>query len=152
MVLEKNAHIILNICKVQIRSTDNVVYIPTLSPIYHTPSKIQYTANISHTAHGNLHNKTLRLSYPGLSQTDFTKFDELAKGRFQIFVTLDNKDVYEIASERYPMDCTISFSLDNGWQLVFNVNAPLNITYIGTDTGKPGMPEQFDYDFDFNLA
>ena len=155
MVLEKNTQIINAICRVQIRSTDNVVYMPALARLYHTPSKIQYAVDYENSKNGNLHHKTLRISYPGLSSTDFAMFDEMMKGRYQVFITLEDKRVFEIGNTRYPMSCSPSYNLRSGHELVFKVSSPLSITYIGNDTGKPGIDaddEMFDYDFDFDLA
>lgn len=158
MVLEKNTAIINTICQVRIRSTDNVVDIPSLSQVYHTPSKIRYSASSSRTKNGNLHRKTLRLTYPGLSQEDFKKFDALIKGVYQVLVRMQNNEVYELASTQFPMSCTSSFNLEGGHDLTFNVSAPLDMKYLGVDesdlTGKSGsfLVDQFNYDFDFNLA
>ena len=157
MQLEKNTELINNICKVQIRSTDGVVDLPSLSSIYFTPSKIQYSISSSRNKNGTLHNKTLRLSYPGLEEDDFSNFDTLVRGVYQIYIQLQNGKVYEISNTRYPMSCSTSFSVTSGHEIVFSVSAPMNIKYIGVDdsgiTGKPGLlDEQFDYDLDFNLA
>ena len=157
MELSKNPQLITNICKVQIRSTDAVVSLPTLSDIYHTPSKIQYSISSKRTKNGPLHTKTLRLSYPGLSETDFIKFDELLRGVYQVFIKLQDNKVYEVSNTRYPMSCSTSYNIRSGHEVVFNTTAPLSIKYIGIDdsglTGKPGiLEEQFDYYFDFNLA
>ena len=157
MLLEKNSQLINRICKVQIRSVDGVVDIPTLADIYHTPSSIQYTISSSRTKNGPLHTKTLRLGYPGLSEDDFSKFDTLLRGVYQVMVKLQDNKVYEVSNSRYPMSCSTSYNIGTGHEVVFTVASPLNITYIGVDdsgiTGKPGIfDEQFDYYFDFNLA
>ncbi|MEX0274297.1 MAG: hypothetical protein AB3N16_07965 [Flavobacteriaceae bacterium] len=153
----KNHHIINTICKVRIRSVDKVVALPSLATLYHTPSKIRLSIRSKRTANGNLHNKSLRLTYPGLSQTDFAQFDALIKGVYQVMVQLENGEVHELASSQFPMTVSSSFNMDGGHELTFSVSAPLSITFIGTDSGnlagKPGLlDEQFDYDFDFNLA
>lgn len=157
MELLKNSTIITNVCKVRIRSIDDVVNMPTLTDVYYTPSKIRYTVSGSRTPQGNLHNRSLQLSYPGLSTEDFQKFDELLRGVYQIFVQLTNYEVYELSSTLFPMECSTRFDIKEGHQLVFSNSSPFNQRFIGVDdgdiSGKPPLfDEQFDYDFDFNLA
>lgn len=157
MSFEKNAELINTICQVQVRSVDNAVTVPVLSEIYHTPSKIRYSINSRRTDHGNLHTRTLRMTYPGLSEADFENFDSLLRGVYQVFVKLQNQKVYELSNTRYPMSCSSSFDLRTGHQLVFTNRSPFTINYVGDDTpdnsGKgPVFDEFFDYTFDFNLA
>lgn len=155
MVLEKNDNLVLNICKVLIRSTDQIVDVPTLQRIYHTPSLITYFSNGSNTVNGNLFDKNINLSYPGLGATDFEKFNNLIKGTFQVYMELENGEIYEVATTRFPMSCSSGFDINRGHQLVFASRAPEPIKYIATNLPGDGpivLEEMFDYDFDFNLA
>ena len=153
MVLEKNDNLILNICKVLIRSTDNVVDIPSLQKVYHTPSQITFGTNTAHTENGNLVDKSLRLSYPGLGATDFLKFDQLTKGAYQVYIELDNGELYEVATSKFPMGCSTGFDIDRGHELIFSSRSPSTMVYKGNSGGDPvELEEMFDYDFDFNLG
>lgn len=154
MVFEKNSNLILNVCKVLIRSTEDVVDIPSLQKIYHTPSKITYSSSGRNTENGNLFTKNLRISYPGLSDADFSKFNELLKGRYQVYAELEDGDVYEVATTQFPMSCNTSFSFQNGHEVVFSSTAPAAIKFITKivpGQQAPPLEEMFDYDLDFNL-
>lgn len=152
MVLDvKNENLILNICRVFIRSVDNVVDIPSLQTVYHTPSRISMSLNGSMTANGALVNKRIGLSYPGLAPDDFQKFNKLSKGMYQVYIELDNGETYEVASTQFPMSCDTSFDIGRGHELVFSSTAPADVRYLGTNESGV-LEEMFDYDFDFNLA
>lgn len=157
MEFAKNSNLIVNICNVYIRSTDAVVNLPELQAVYHTPSKISYTSNGTATENGNLHTKTLRLTYPGLSTLDFDKFNTLIKGVYQVYVALNTGEVYEVASTQFPMQCRTEYTIQSGHQLLFTSTAPFSIAYIDTVAPIPGqvatpLDQMFNYDFDFNLA
>lgn len=155
MVLEKNENLVLNICKVWIRSKDLTVDIPQLQKVYHTPSQITFISGNTNTPNGNLVNKTLRLSYPGLSSTDFQKMYQLARGVYQVYCELAKGDVFELASTMFPMSCDTTFDINRGHELVFSSRSPEEARFLYTsDSGNttPGQEELFDYDFDFDLA
>lgn len=154
MELEKNDSLVLNICKVLIRSTDDVVDIPSLQKIYHTPSMISFTKSTTETADGTLINKNLRLSYPGLSESDFSKFNKLTKGVYQVYIELEDGKVFEVASSQLPMSCSTSFDISRGHELVLSSTSPEELIYLGSNVpGEEPIAEQkvFNYDFDFNL-
>ena len=161
MEFEKNADLILNICQVLVRSVDDVVELPSLTKVYHTPSKITYSSRGQNGPNGNLYTKNLRLTYPGFANGDFEKFDALIKGIYQVYIVLENGEYHEVATDRFPMTCSTDFSVALGHELVFSSTAPVGMNYLTTvDPGEsiPGgiipdeISEMFDYDLDFNLA
>ena len=155
MELEKNDNLVLNICKVLIRSTDDVVDIPSLQKVYHTPSMISFTKSTNQTPDGTLVTKNLRLSYPGLGENDFSKLNRLTKGVYQVYMEMEDGKVFEVAKSSLPMSCSTSFDIARGHELVFSSTSPEDIVYIGSNIpGEEPIVEQqaFNYDFDFNLA
>ena len=153
MVFNKNTDLFQNICLVQIRSIDNVVDLSSLTTIYHTPSKIQYGVSSGRTDAGNSHRKTLTLSYPGLSDEDFSKFDKLLRGAYNVFIKLENGDVYEVATVEFPMEVTTTYNINSGHQLRFTSTGPLPAKFLGNQLEYPEIElEHFDYFFDFEVA
>lgn len=153
MVFNKNTDLFQNICLVQIRSIDHVVDLSSLTTIYHTPSKIQYGVSSGRTDAGNSHKKTLTLSYPGLSTEDFSKFDQLIRGAYNVYIKLENDDVYEIATVEFPMEVDTTYNINTGHQLRFTSTGPVRPKFLGNQAEKPEIElEHFDYFFDFKVA
>lgn len=154
MELGKNSQLISNICQVLIRSIDDTSDIPALQAIYYTPSKIQYSKSGRRTEAGNLYTQTLSLSYPGLSQLDFSKFDEILRGAYQVYLKLDNGEYYEVAPDYFPMQVETQYNLPDGHQLRFFSTSPYGIRYVATETEENPDPLGilFNYELDFNLA
>lgn len=147
----KNDDLLNNICLVQIKSADHVVDISDFIDLYSTPSKITCTNTSKLDAAGALHTKNLQLSYPGLSATDFNKFDALIKGNYQVLIKLYNNDIYELASLQIPMACSTSYSAGSGHALNFSVTSPMTIKYRDNQAGDGISVDGFNYDFNFNL-
>lgn len=152
MEFNKNTELIQNICLVQIRSIDDVVNIPNLTTIYHTPSSISLTGSTKNTESGSLITKKLSLSFPGLSTTDFSKFHSLVKGAYQVFVKTTTNDIYEIASEQYFMTCSTRFNINRGHTLSFEADSFIPYKYRDNQP-TPGINiDGFDYELDFYLS
>ena len=126
--------------------------IPELTPVYHTPSKISLSKGIQLTEQGVLNKKRMSFTYPGLSQEDFDKFNDLARGVYQLFFKLDNNDIYEFTAKNFPAECNMSFNLESGHQLVFTSDSPFPFKYVDTQTGPGIVLGGFNYDFDFYLS
>lgn len=148
----KNSDLHNSICLVQIRSVDTTVNIPDLTTIYHTPSKINFNYSSSTTASGVLHKRTLSLSYPGLSTVDFDKFNDLTRGVYQIYLKMDNGDIYEFSPAQIPSGCSINYNLKTGHELRFTSNAPIPIKFRENQPDDGINVSGFDYDFDFYLS
>ncbi|WP_422105560.1 hypothetical protein [Winogradskyella sp.] len=151
MVFNKNGNLITNICLVQIKSVNNNVDISNLTTVYHTPSKITLTNSSSTTESGVLHRKRLSLSYPGLSESDFEKFNDLVAGEYQIMIKTEDNEVYELSSVELPLPCTTSYST-NGHQIVFSGSSPIPYKYRGAQTDDGINIDGFNYDFNFYLS
>ncbi|MFI1771012.1 hypothetical protein [Thalassobellus citreus] len=152
MEFNKNNSLIQDICLVQIKSIDDVVSIPNLTTIYHTPSKITYKQSSKVTDAGVLITKTLSLSYPGLSTTDFEKFNDLLRGVYQVYVKTTTHDIYEVASNKFFMQCSSSFDIKKGHTLVFKNASPVPVKFHDNQTAEGINIDGFDYHLDFNLS
>lgn len=152
MEFSKNTILIENICLVQIRSVDGIVNIPNLNTVYHTPSKVSLQKNSKNTPSGVLHNKRLNIYYPGLSSTDFDKFNDLLRGVYQVYVKLDNYDIYEVSSNEFPMECNTSYNLTRGHNIQFTSSSPIPIKYRDNQPVEGINIDGFDYDFDFYVS
>lgn len=152
MDFNKNTVLIQNICLVQIRSVDDVIDIPALKTVYATLSKISLTGNSKNTNAGILTSKRLTLTYPGISTTDFNKFQSLVRGAYQVYVKTTENDIYEVASVPFFMTCTTSFDNFNNHQLVFSSNSPEPIKFIENQEPIGILIDGFNYDLDFNLS
>lgn len=152
MTFDKNSELILNVCLLQIRSVDDVVNIPALQTIYHTPSKITLTNQSENTESGGLHKKRITLNYPGLSSLDFDNFNSLIKGNYQAFVKLDNNDIYEVASSFFPLECATTFDIKEGHALIFSGGSPFPIKYRDNQSDPGINVSGFDYTFDFYVS
>lgn len=152
MEFSKNGTLLETICLVQIKSVDGVADIPSLTTIYHTPSKIQYNQSTNHSENGILVNKTLTLSYPGLSTSDFDKFNSLTRGAFQVYIKTSENNIYEVASEYFFMKPTTSFTMGQGWQLQFKSTSPIAVKYRDNQPTEGINIDGFDYDFDFYVS
>ena len=150
MEFSKNSELVTNICTVQIKSVNTVVDLSDLTTLYHTPSSIRLSNSGSLTVDGPLHKRTLSLKFPGLSTTDFSKFATLLKGQYQILVKLTNGDIYEIASNYYPMSLTTAFGF-TAHQLSFSGSHPFGIKYRGNQPEDGITIDGFNYDFNFYL-
>ncbi|TXE18603.1 hypothetical protein ES692_06050 [Psychroserpens burtonensis] len=155
----KNQSLINNICQVQIKSVLNVIDIPSYSnnaavasfiDFYSSPSKITLSNRSRLTDNGPLHNKTLSLSYPGLSTTDFETFSKLIKGEYLVLVKLNNNDIYEITSKHYPMSCTTSYR--DGHIINFSNESPIPIKFRENQSSTGIESSGFNYDFNFYLS
>lgn len=85
----------------------------------------------------------------------------MIRGMYHVFIVLENGEVYEVATEQFPMSCSTDFDINTGHQVVFSSIAPAEIKYLETivipTPGEPPPPpsileEMFDYEFDFLLA
>ncbi|UOB16601.1 hypothetical protein [Abyssalbus ytuae] len=153
MELGKNTSLFQNICLVQIRSVDDTVDLSSLTSIYHTPSKIRHNISYSHNDSGNLNRQTLTISYPGLSTSDFSQFNQLSRGVYNVFIKLDNGDVYMISPLEFPMELNTSYDKDSGHQLNFTNSSPVIPVFINNQSENDGIIlDQFDYTFDFKVA
>lgn len=152
MQFNRNSSLVNNICLVQIKSVDAVVSIPSLTTMYHTPSKITYTQNSKAGDDGVLIKKKLSLYYPGLSDTDFEKFNSLCRGAYQVYVKTDKNEVYELASDYFFMTCSTSFNMQTGWQVNFEHDSSIPVKYRGIQELDGITTDGFDYDFDFYLS
>lgn len=150
MDFQKNETLILNICHVQIKSISEAVSIPDFKDIYSTPSKITLSKSSSLSDDGVVHKKQLTLSYPGLSSADFDKFNELIKGEYIILAKTDTGDIYQLCTERYPMQCNTRFS--NNHTINFTGDSPINIKFIENQEGIGIDSDGFQYDFNFFLS
>jgi len=148
----KNETLINNICLVQIKSVDNTIDLPQLTTVYHTPSKITYTQNTKLKRSGSEIKKTLSLFYPGLSTLDFDKFNNLTKGAYQVYIKLDNNDIYEVASDYAFMVCATSFNIKTGHKLTFTTTTSIPIKFRDTQPEEGINIDGFDYNFDFYLS
>lgn len=147
----KNTILVEDICLVQIQSADAVISIPDLTTIYHTPSKITLTGSNRMTENGVLTDQRLSLVYPGLSDEDFTKFHDMVRGVYQVFIKTMNNDVYELSSTRFFMECENTFNIRTGQSLTFKNSTPIPAKYRGNYAGEGINVGGFDYDFDFYL-
>lgn len=152
MELLKNEALINDICLVQIKSIDDVIDIPELTTIYHTPSKITYKESSKYTDAGVLITKKLTLSYPGLSNLDFSKFNSLLRGAFQIFVKTNTNDIYEISSANFFMQASTTFDFKSGHSIVFSNKTPIPVKFRETQEDTGITIDGFDYNFDFYIA
>ena len=152
MEFTKNDTLINTICLVQIKSIDAVVEIPALTTIYHTPSKISFSISNKQNAAGVLINKKLSLAFPGLSTEDFTKFSNLVRGAFQVFIKTTSNDIYEVASQAFFMSCSTSFNLNSGHTLNFESSSPIAVKFRDNQTQEGINIDGFDYEFDFYLS
>lgn len=152
MSFEKNTEFIHNICLVQIKSIDDVVDIPSLSTIYHTPSSIRFTGSTKKTNSGPITTSRLSLNYPGLSNSDFNKFKNLVRGAYQVYIKTSSNDIYEIASEDYFMTCSTSWNLRKGHVLNFESKSFIEPKYRGNQSSDGINIDGFDYELDFYLS
>ncbi|MFC0605913.1 hypothetical protein [Winogradskyella pulchriflava] len=150
MELSKNTDLFNAICLVQIKSVTDIVDIPDLQTIYHTPSKISFTINSSPNESGVLHRKRLTLNYPGLSTADFNKFHKLLHGEYQVFIKLDNNDIYEVASITQPLELASTYNQHHS--LVFSGSSPIPVKYRDNQPGTGIEIDGFNYDFNFYLS
>ena len=152
MEFYKNLILLQHICLVQIRSVDAVLDIPSLKNLYATPSKINLTGSYKQTDSGVIISKKLTLSYPGISPTDFDKFQNLTNGAFQIYVKTTTNDIYEVATQQFFMECSATFNIETGHQLTFSNTSPIPIKYIENQPNNGIAVLGFDYDLNFNLS
>lgn len=155
----RNALLLHKICKVRIRAVDGLVSFTGLKSIYFSKSSIRLSDNGSHTKSGNLHRRILTMDFPGIDPLDFPQFDMMLKDRYQVLVTLDNNDVYQVASTNFPAELKTKYDPKKGHQLIFTIKSPLPIRYIsalsgGDGTNGDGTNENigFDYELDFKLS
>lgn len=148
----KNDILVETICLVQIKSVDNVVDLSALTTLYHTPSKITYSQTTSQSSDGVLIKKTLSLTYPGLSTSDFDKFTSLTRGAFQVFIKTTTNNIYEIASNTFFMGASTSFNMNNNWQLQFKCSSPISVKYIDNQPTDGINVDGFDYELDFYVS
>lgn len=152
MVLDKNTQVIHNVCLVQIKSADATIDLSELTTIYHTPSKITLSLSSAPTDNGTLHKKMLALNFPGLSTTDFNKFNEIVRGAFQVMVKLTTNDIYELASINFPMTCSIAFDINTGFRLLFQSDSQIPFKFRANQPEEGITTDGFNYDFNFYLS
>lgn len=158
MDFAKNSTLFHKICSCYIRGIDGLVDIKEITYLYNTPSSIRATDNSRYTKSGRQHNRSVSLRFPGISDSDFSKFDQMLSDRYQLIVRLDNGQLYELFSAQFPATLTTSYSMSSGHQLTFAGVSPFPIAYSTTDaipdttTGVPDDDTGFDYFFDFNVT
>jgi len=152
MEFNKNANLVLDVCLVQIKSVDQTVDITQLTTVYHTPSKITYTGSTKNTPNGVLNDKRLTLNYPGLSSEDFDKFYDLVRGVYQVYIKTTTNDVYEVASDRFFMECSTTFNIKTGHSLVFKTQSSIPVKFRENQPADGINISGFDYDFNFYVS
>ena len=147
-MLQKNTNLLVNICAVQLKSAHGSVF-PSLEEIYTSLSKIKWSSDSQKSAAGIQYKNQLVLSYPGLSSDQFRKLDEFIRDLFEVTVTLDNGERYQVAIRENPMEADSRFN-GGATEIILSNTAFETIRYLGTEAVAEN--NQFPYTLNFYLS
>lgn len=148
-MLGKNQNLIINICQVQLKSAWGILF-PEVAEIYTSLSQIRWESSSSQTPHGIQYQNNLKLSYPGLKSDQFENLDKFLKGLYEVVVTTEEGDRYQIAWEENPMEVDTKFN-GGKTEITFSHTAIEPIRFIG-NTIDEQEPLGFPYYLTFDLG
>ena len=149
MLGTRNDNLIINICGVELKSAYGTAF-PALAAIYTSLSKIRWSSNPSTTNDGTLYKNRLTLSYPGLNQDQFNDLDKLIKGLYEVRVTTQDGERYQLAGNENPMEAEANFN-GGATEINFFHSAIEPIQYLG-NTAEEEEEIGFPYYLTFILA
>ena len=148
-MLQKNQNLIINICQVQLKSAWGILF-PEEGEIYTSLSRISWGSDSSTTAEGIVYNNSLKLSYPGLKPEQFANLDKFLKGLYEVVVTTEEGDRYQLAGEENPLPVETKFN-SGKTEITFSQAAIEPIKYLG-NTVDEQEPLGFPYYLTFDLG
>ncbi|NQY29968.1 MAG: hypothetical protein HRT69_10915 [Flavobacteriaceae bacterium] len=118
MSFQRNINLLGSPCNVAIKSVAGNQILPDFTKIYGKPSKIRVSSSPKISKAGILITKKVTLEYPGVSDTDFTKFHELMHDGFEMLVTYSSGEVFQFAGVNAPMTLSAPYN-NKGTKLSF---------------------------------
>lgn len=148
-MLQKNQNLIINICEVQLKSAWGILF-PEVAEIYTSLSQIRWESSSAQTPNGIQYKNDLKLSYPGLKSDQFENLDKFLNGLYEVVVTTEEGERYQVAWEENPMEVDTKFN-GGKTEITFSHTAIEPIRYIG-NTIDDQEPLGFPYYLTFDLG
>lgn len=140
----KNDKLFPDACIVNIKSVKGTVDLTDFTKIYATPSSIKWVPTQSETNAGIVYKHSVILLYPGLAETDFQKFHDHLKDKFEVQIQFMNGDVFTLNNDLYPFKLSFKFIQKKGFQLIFKGSTPLVAKYAH-NTVVNGLPNTLTF-------